>query len=291
MRVCRAITHGGSSRLETSRKETAMAQQIYGSNYGGSAPENYERYFVPSIGEPVARDLIRAAALRPGERVIDVACGTGVVTRLAAEALGAKATVAGLDVNAAMLAVARAVTPADVSIDWYETSAEAIPLPDDSFDVVLCQMGLQFIPDKLAALREMRRIVAPGGRLVLNVCGPTPKLFAIMAEGLGKHIHPGCAQFPNMVFSLHDHDELRELFGRAGFSRIDIHAETKTLALPEARDFLWQYVRCTPLAVPVDAASHEQRAAAEREICARWTEFIVDGSLAVQVGMTTVTGR
>jgi ubiquinone/menaquinone biosynthesis C-methylase UbiE len=234
-------------------------------------------------------DLIRVAALRPGERVIDVACGTGVVTRLAAEALGVKATVAGLDVNGGMLAVARSVAPADVSIDWYETSAEAIPLPDDSFDVVLCQMGLQFMPDKLAALKEMRRILAPAGRLVLSVCGPTPTLFAIMAEGLGKHIHPGCAQFPDMVFSLHDHNELRKLFASGGFSDIDIHTETKTLALPESKDFLWQYVHCTPLAVPVDAASEEQRTAAERQICDKWAEFVVDGSLAVQVDMTTVT--
>lgn len=268
-----------------------MPQQVYGKNYGGSAPENYERCFVPSIGEPVAKDLIRVAALRPGERVIDVACGTGVVTRLAAEALGPKATVAGLDVNAGMLAVARSAAPADVSIDWYETSAEAIPLADDSFDVVLCQMGLQFIPDKHAALKEMRRILVPGGRLVLSVCGPTPKLFAIMAEGLGKHIHPGCAQFPDMVFSLHDHAELREMFASAGFSDIDIHTETKTLALPEARDFLWQYVHCTPLATPVDAASDEQRAAAERQICGKWAELVVNGSLLVQVDMTTVTAR
>lgn len=268
-----------------------MTQKAFGKNYGGSAPQNYERFFVPTIGEPLARDLVAAANLRSGERVIDVACGTGVVARLAADALGDNGSVAGLDVNAGMLAVARTVAPESASIHWYETSAEAIPLPDDSFDVVLCQMGLQFIPDKLAALKEMRRILAPGGRLVLNVPGPAPKMMQIMAEGLGKHIHPGCAQFPAMVFGLHDHDELRGLLKGAGFTDVDIDTEIKALPLPAASEFLWGYVHCTPLAEPVGAATDEQRAAAEQEICDKWADLVQDGELAMRVSMTTVTGR
>lgn len=143
--------------------------------YGGSPPENYERYFVPAIGEPVARDLIDRAALRAGERVLDVACGTGIVARLAAEQVGETGTVAGLDVNPGMLAVARSVTPPETSIDWHEASAEDMPLPDDVFDVVLCQMGLQFMADKPAALSEMRRVLAPGGRIILNAPGRPPR--------------------------------------------------------------------------------------------------------------------
>ena len=84
-----------------------MIQQTFGKTYGGTAPENYQRYFVPSIAAPLAEDLVRIAALRPGERVLDVACGTGVVTRLAGERVGEQGAVAGLDVNPGMLAVAR----------------------------------------------------------------------------------------------------------------------------------------------------------------------------------------
>jgi ubiquinone/menaquinone biosynthesis C-methylase UbiE len=266
-----------------------MAQQVYDATFGGTEAENYERYFVPTIGRPLAEDLIQKAALRPGERVLDVACGTGVVTRLAAEVIGPKSKVAGLDVNPGMLDVARSVAPEGFELDWYETSAEATPLPDDAFDVVLCQMGLQFMPDKLAALREMKRILAPGGRLVLNVPGPTPRLFAIMAEGLGRHIHPACASFPDMVFSLHDAADLRDLIRSAGFrfESIDVHREIRTLPVPPPKAFLWQYVHCTPLANPVSAATEEQRRSAEREIEQAWQELMVNGTLSIEVGVTT----
>jgi len=97
------------------------------SDYHGTGPENYEKYFVPAIGAPLADDLIAVASLRPGEYVLDVACGTGVVTRRAAKQVGNKGFVVGLDVNPGMLSVARAATSSDSAIDWYEASAEAMP--------------------------------------------------------------------------------------------------------------------------------------------------------------------
>jgi ubiquinone/menaquinone biosynthesis C-methylase UbiE len=272
-------------------KETAMTQQFYGKTYSGTAPENYERYFVPSIGGPVADDLMKIAALRPGERVLDVACGTGVVTRLAAQRIGSSGSVAGLDLNPGMLAVARSATPPNLAIEWYETSAEAIPLPDGAFDAVLCQMGLQFISNKLGALREMRRVLAPGGRLVLNVPGPTPPLFGAMADALGKHIAPQAVQFVHIVFSLHDEQELRELMNGAGFHEVDVQATRKTLTLPPPNEFLWQYISSTPLINVVGKASDENRAALEEEVGSKWRDFTVDGRLKCDVRMTTVTGR
>lgn len=268
-----------------------MTQQTYGKAYGGTAPENYERYFVPSIGAPLAEDLVKIAALRPGERVLDVACGTGVVTRLARQQVGDSGSVAGLDVNPGMLAVARAAAPPKPTIDWYETSAEAIPLPDGAFDVALCQMGLQFIPNKLGALREMRRVLAPGGRLVLNLPGPTPPLFAAMADALGKHIGPQAASFVHLVFSLHDAEELRELMKGAGFHEADVHTTRTRLTLPPAKEFLWQYVSSTPLASLVAKASDERRAALEGELGDKWRDFTIGGTLTCDVPMTTVTGR
>lgn len=268
-----------------------QTQQFYGKTYGGNAPENYERYFVPSIGAPFAEDLIARAALRPGERVLDVACGTGVVTRLAAQRVGDAGSVAGLDVNPGMLAVARLATSPQLGIRWYEASADAIPLPDGAFDVVLCQMGLQFISNKLGALREMRRVLAPGGRLLLNVPGPTPPMFAGMADALGKHIGPQATVFVHIVFSLHDQQELREIMRSAGFHEIDVQTTRTTLRLPPAKDFLWQYAYSTPLANVVAKASDASRAALEKEVDTKWRNFAADGTLRCDVPTTTVIGR
>ncbi|HEX5778106.1 MAG TPA: methyltransferase domain-containing protein [Xanthobacteraceae bacterium] len=268
-----------------------MTQQIFGKSYGETPAENYERFFVPAIGAPMADDLIGIADIRPGERVLDVACGTGVVTRLAAKRVGAGGAVAGLDVNPGMLAVARSRTSPGMSIDWHQASAESMSLPDQAFDVVLCQMGLQFVSDKAAALREMRRVLDAEGRVFVTVPGPKPPMFAIMADALGRHLNPKAAAFANVVFSLHDADGLTKLMRSAGFREIDVQAKPKTLRLPPPADFLWQYLYSTPLAEAVVQAGQEKRGALERDICMQWQEFTVNGSMSLQVGMTTATAR
>ena len=118
-----------------------MTHTVHEQPFSGSAAENYERYFVPAIGAPLAADLIETAALQPGERVLDVACGTGIVARLAAASLGESGRLAGTDVNPDMLEVARAVADG-LPIDWYEADAESLAQPEASFDVVLCQMSV-----------------------------------------------------------------------------------------------------------------------------------------------------
>jgi len=265
-----------------------MSELAYDETYSGNAAENYERFFVPAIGGPVAEDLIEAAQLIPGERVLDVGCGTGVVTRKAAEKVTSAGEVAGLDVNSSMLAVAREITPKGVAVDWYEASAEAIPLPDDSFDVVLCQMSLQFMPGRLSALREMRRVLEPGGRLVLNVPGPTPPLFENFADALTKHINPEAAPFVHAVFSLNDVDEIRQLARSAGFRQVNVSRDMKPLRLPSAEDFMWEYIHSTPLVNAVAQGTDEQRLALQREVCERWQEFSSGAGLAIEVGMTTL---
>jgi ubiquinone/menaquinone biosynthesis C-methylase UbiE len=266
-----------------------MTQQVYGKSFGGTPAENYQRYFVPSIGGPVAEDLIGVAGLRPGQRVLDVACGTGVVTRFAAERVGAAGAVAGLDVNPGMLAVARSLTPPGMSIDWYQASAEAMPLGDEAFDVVVCQMGLQFVPNKLAALREMRRVLNRDGRAIVTVPGPKPPIFAIMTDASARYLSPEFASFGELVFSMHDLGELAGLMRSAGFREIDVQAKPKTLRLPAPADFLWQYIHSTPLAEAAAQAGEARRDAFERDVRAQWQEFVVDGSMSLEVGMTTAT--
>lgn len=268
-----------------------MAEQHFGKAYGGNPPANYERFFVPAIGAPLAIELIRLAALRPGERVLDLACGTGVIARLASQQVGDTGTVTGLDVNPAMLAVARSAAPPGIPIDWHEASAETIPLPDASFDVVQCQMGLQFMPDKHAALSEMRRVLVRGGRLILSVPGPIPRLFTIMGDALAHHIGSEAAGFVNHVFSLHDAAEIQALVSGAGFHDVSVQSDTKRLRLPAPEEFLWQYVYSTPLAGSVARVDDERRASLERDVVAKWQEFVKDGTLVLQVRIVVATAR
>ena len=134
----------------------------------GNAAELYQRYLVPGITAKWAEDLVRRAQLREGDKVLDVACGTGVVARLAAKKV-TPGHVTGLDLNAGMLAVARNVFNQGGPVNWVEGSALDLPFPSGHFDVILCQLGLQFFPDQSRALFEMRRVVRERGRVALSV--------------------------------------------------------------------------------------------------------------------------
>src|SRR5918995_3881942 len=126
--------------------------------------ETYERYMVPALFAPAAEHLLAVARLRPGERVLDVGTGTGIVARLAAPNVGPTGRVAGLDASPAMLSVARAMAAEEgLSIEWQEGRAEALPYPDESFDLVLSQFALMFFTDRAGALSEMWRGVIPRG--------------------------------------------------------------------------------------------------------------------------------
>jgi len=267
-----------------------MAPEISFERYGGNAAENYERYFVPAIGKPLASELVERAALRPGERVLDVACGTGIVAKLAATRVG-PGSVVGIDINPGMLAVASAADPDAQSVEWVEASAEALPLVDGSFDVALCQMGLQFFPDRPAALREVGRVLAADGRLLINLPGPTPPIFAILEEALARYLGPETGAFVRAVFSLHDEAEVRDLISGAGFEGVEAWSAVKTLRLPAAEDFLWQYVHSTPLASAASQLDEAGRRALEDEVVAEWQPFVQNGSVILDLGVTVAAAR
>jgi ubiquinone/menaquinone biosynthesis C-methylase UbiE len=216
--------------------------------------------------------LIEEAALTPGERVLDVACGTGVVARLAAERVGPGGTVAALDINPAMLAAARSIPSSGAAIQWYETSAEAMPLPDGAFDVVLCQLGLQFVTDKRAALGEMRRVLAPDGRALVSA-PPRNAFFDTLDAALARHVGDEAASFVRMVFALSAPATIERLFRDAGFQNVTVRTYGKPLRLPAARDFLWQYVHCTPLSGMLSNLDAARIAALEADVVAEWQSW------------------
>lgn len=267
---------------------SAQPTTTFDEKYPTSTADNYQRHFVPAIGEPIARHLVNAAGPTLGERVLDIACGTGVATRLAAQAVGHDSRVAGLDANPGMLEVARTASPD--RIEWFAAPAEDLPLPDGAFDLALCSMGLQFFADKEQALREARRVLAPGGRVVWCTPGPTPELFLAIDQALIHHLGPGASMFVHAVFALHDGEEARALMVHSGFDRVVVESTSVPLRVPAPADFFWQYVRSTPLAAAAGGLDEASRAELEAEVVERCAPFVDGDESVMEPGLLIVTG-
>jgi ubiquinone/menaquinone biosynthesis C-methylase UbiE len=233
----------------------------------GSAPEVYERELVPAVFGEWAPIVVELAHPRPGERVVDVACGTGIVARIAAARVGPTGTVVGVDLNPGMLSVARSVKLTDsrsaAPIQWHEASADKLPFPGESFDIVYCQLGLQFFGDRPAALREMRRVLGPGGRLALMVWRGVRESpgFAVLAESLERHVGQAAAAIMRAPFGLSNADELAGLVRAAGFRDVAIQQRVGTIRFASVGRFVSSYVAGSPLASPVSQVNDAAREA------------------------------
>ncbi len=196
-----------------------------------TAAEAYEQFMVPSLFGPWVDDVVGLALPRPGDRVLDVACGTGTATRVAAKRVAPTGTVVGLDIDPGMIEVARslATSSAGASLSWHCGTALEMPFKDGAFDLVLCLQGLQFFPDRLAGLREMRRVLKPEGRLAASVWRTIEHCTGhyVLTQALERHgMDAGAAQRP---FSLGDPDELHRLTREAGFREMKVHAVVKRI--------------------------------------------------------------
>lgn len=215
----------------------------------GSAPELYQRYLVPAITSLWAADLIDRAKVKPGEAILGVACGTGVVARSAAERI-ASGRVVGLGFNSGMLAVARSIPTKGASIDWIEGSALSLPFPDNFFDVVLCQLGLQFFPDRRLALREMRRVVVSSGRIALSVFSAierTPGAHAF-ANALDNCLGTDASSIKRAEHIFSEANEVEDLMSRAGFEQIKITTVAVQITFPSILDYVRFQLIATPTA-------------------------------------------
>jgi SAM-dependent methyltransferase len=233
--------------------------------------------------------VVALADLRPGERVLDVACGTGVVARLAAQRVGHAGKVVGLDLNPGMLAVAASATANEpttsASLTWQEASAAKMPFPDASFDIVYCQLGLQFFPDRPAALHEIYRVLAPGGRLGLMVWRGIENSpgFGILAAALARHVSTEAAGIMRAPFALADAEELRGLIAAAGLRDITIRPVPGTVRFPSVARFVQDYVAGSPLAGHVARVSDEARAALVSEVGDALRSYLAAGVLTFPI--------
>jgi ubiquinone/menaquinone biosynthesis C-methylase UbiE len=241
-------------------EDVARAQATWQGRDATSA-EAYERHAVPAVFGPWARDLVALAALRRGEQVLDVACGTGVVTRLAAEHVDASGRVVGLDISPGMLEVAHSVPPpAGAAITGQEGSAEALPFAEGSFDVVLCQHGLPFVADRSRALAEMRRVLVPDGRLVMAVWQDHDQnpVDAILAEALVRFGVRGQAARQLVGHALGDAEALCTLVAGVGFGDVTVRSITKMHRYPSAELFLQRRLIAPELDAETVARMHAE---------------------------------
>jgi SAM-dependent methyltransferase len=238
------------------------------------AAEMYEAAFVPAFFAQWAPTLCAAAGVAAGRRVLDVACGTGIVARTAADQ---GATVTGVDLNEAMLTVARRARP---ELDWRLGNAQKLPFADSEFDVVVSQMALMFFPDPAAALAEMARVVAPGGTVAVLVPGALDRqaAFAPFVAMAARHAGSEAVDLLTAYFRAGDLDELAGLLGAAGPNVTEQRRVDGIYRAPSVDAFVTTEVESTPLVERMSAETYQQIREEARTVLAPFTAD--DGGVA-----------
>lgn len=216
--------------------------------FQGAVPENYDRYLGPVIFEPWAEDLVSRLANKKNKRVLEIACGTGIVTRRLRDALPATIEIVATDLNSDMFEFAKPKFKDDENIIWQQADASALPFPDCSFDAAVCQFGVMFVPDKAAAMRESYRVLRGGGVFLFNVWD------SLEMNPFGQIAHTTIAsffdrdppRFYKIPFGFHDSTIIRKLLQDAGFEKIESFSETKPCRSSSAREFATGLVRGNP---------------------------------------------
>src|SRR5688572_30599734 len=200
----------------------------------GDRARNYESYFVSAIFRPWAVDLVGRAALRSGEHVLDVACGTGIVSRLAASHVGVSGRVVGLDISPTMLHVANSQPTGTTTIEWCQAGADAMPFRDASFDVALCQQALQFFPDRVVALVEVRRVLTIRGRLLASTWRDVRNCpgYSALADAMERHVGPEPAALIRALGSLDSREVLERELAAAHFHEVVVRPISMTIRFP-----------------------------------------------------------
>lgn len=259
-----------------------------------SAPEAYQRYLVPAIFESWTERLLDRVDLQTGDRVLDVACGTGIVARHAVSRVGEPGSVVGLDVNEGMLAVAKRVsTDEEFPIEWRQGDATDLPFADGSFDVVCCQQAIQFIDDPVSALEELRRVLASDGRVVVSVWRPLhyQPSYDVLAEILEHHIGPETGTMMRSPFPDWDADYIRSIARDAGFESLSITIQIGSGRYPSVDAFVRREAASSPLAEPIAAVDQERRDAVVTAVSNALEEYLDDDGIVFPMESFVLVGR
>ena len=241
----------------------------------GNAAERYEQFVAP-IMAPFVHALIEAAHISSGDRVLDVACGTGFVARAATELTD---QVSGADVNAGMLAVARSHAPA---ITFVEAPADALPFEDNTFNAVVCQQGLQFFPDPDAALAEFARVTKPGGHIAATTWGPYARspYFAAQRAAFNELLGEEVAASYDGAFGM-TAERLSATFNSAGLRDVTVTDVAADITLTDLRSFAEGQCASLPWGAQAAAARPDGIQAAAKIIVENLGELVADDAVTV----------
>ncbi len=215
--------------------------------------EVYEERFVPGIFGEWAPRLVAFAGIAPGDQVLDVACGTGIVARTVADAVGPDGSVTGLDLNPAMLEVAARVRP---DVTWQQGDAQALPWADDAVDVATCQMALMFLPDREAAVAEMTRVARRRVAVLVPAALADQPAYAALTDVVAEHAGADGAALMAAYWSCGDLPWLRDLASRAGLAEVESRTVSGTARFPSAEAMVATEVEGSPLVDRIDEATY-----------------------------------
>ncbi len=256
----------------------------------GSVPDLYERYLTPFLA-PFARDLASRVGAQPPRRMLELACGTGLLTRELVPVMNGSSLVA-TDLNAPMIDIAKRLV-ASPKVTWQPASAMALPFPDRAFDLVVCQFGVMFFPDKVAGAREIRRVLAPGGTFLFNT-------WAVLEENpLGRLTHETVTQlfpsdpptFMRVPFGYGDAGAIRSDLLQGGFDDVTIELMDLVGRSPSARETAIGIVEGNPIVLAIQERGSVPVAAVTEAVARRFEEIYGSGEVCIPTRAFVVTAR
>lgn len=257
--------------------------------FAGSIPALYERFMVPMLFQPYADDLAKRVADAGPATVLETAAGTGVVTRAMLKVLPATARLTATDLNPAMLEIAKGASGDDDRVAWQQADALALPFPDRSFDLVACQFGVMFFPDKVTGFRQARRVLKPGGRFIFNVWdGLAANDFVrVLSTALDEVFPENPSRFMERTpHGYHDLERIAAELAAAGFSDVGAVAVDAVSRVASARDAATAYCQGSPLRSEIEARGgnlEEVTAIGERALVAAFGSGAVEGRIRAYV--------
>lgn len=253
---------------------------------GPEGAELYEKEFVPGLFAEWAPRIVEFAEVASGQRVLDVACGTGIVARTAAEVVGSSGSVVGVDRNPAMLDVARRVRP---ELEWKQGDAGDLPFPDDAFDTVLCQMSLMFFPDRAKAISEMVRVARGTVAVLVPSSIDAQPAYGPFVEVAVEHSGPEAASLLNTYWACGDLEELTALVASGGLQDVETRTVMGTASFPSAEALAATEIEGSPLIERIDEETFATIRERTREVLDPFTT--PSGTLEAPLECHIVRGR